>query len=184
MSMEIRRLTSDDLGLIGRIDRSEHLDVEYTVVDGVLTERPASMTDVPPWDPVGRGPHSVAVRIDFCRPLLANGAAFLGAFDGDEVMGLVVVQGDFEPGLAWLAFLHVSRPYRRSEVASALWIEAVTEARSAGADSMYVSSAPTGSAVGFYCSRGCELADPVHPVLYAMEPDDIHFVYRLGSGAA
>jgi len=35
-------------------------------------------------------------------------------------------------------------------------------------------------AVGFYLSRGCRLADPVHPVLFGHEPDDIHLVGELG----
>lgn len=35
------------------------------------------------------------------------------------------------------------------------------------------------SAVGFYLGRGCRLADPVHPALFAMEPDDIHLACPL-----
>ena len=46
-----------------------------------------------------------------------------------------------------------------------------------GATSVYVSATPTGSAVGFYLGRGCTLADPVHPALFADEPDDIHLVF-------
>jgi len=64
-------------------------------------------------------------------------------------------------------------------VASALWDAAVEVAMAAGAESMYVSAVPTGSAVEFYLSRGCELANPVHPALYAEEPDDIHLVCSL-----
>jgi len=44
---------------------------------------------------------------------------------------------------------------------------------------MYVSATPTGSAVGFYLSRGCELADPPHAELFALEPEDIHLVCEL-----
>lgn len=44
---------------------------------------------------------------------------------------------------------------------------------------MYVSAAPTQSAVGFYLRQGCRLADPVHPALFAKEPKDIHFVRTL-----
>ncbi len=46
----------------------------------------------------------------------------------------------------------------------------------AGATSLYVSATPTASAIGFYLGQGCGLADPVHPALYAAEPDDIHLV--------
>jgi GNAT superfamily N-acetyltransferase len=178
-SCEVRRLGPDDVGLIARIDRSEHVDVEYAVVDGQLVERPVSMADIPPWDLVGAGPHSVAAKIAFCAPLVSGGAALFGAFEGVRLLGLAVVDASFEPRLAWLAFLHVSREVRRRGAASALWGAAVREGARAGAESIYVSAVPTGSAVGFYLSRGCRLADPVHPALYAQEPDDIHLVCSL-----
>ncbi len=175
-SCEVRRLGINDIGLIATIDRSEHVEMGYTVVRGRLVERPASMSAIPTWDPVGTGPHSVAATIAFCKPLVAGGAVLLGAFDGDSLCGMAVIDGAFEPSLAWLAFLHVTRPHRRHGVASALWSAAERVAVEAGAESTYVSAAPTESAVGFYLSRGCELAEPIHARLYAMEPDDIHFV--------
>lgn len=178
-SCDVRKLGIDDVGLIARIDRSEHVDIEYGVVDGRLIERPVSMSEIPAWDPVGTGPYSVAAKVAFCTPLLAGGATLLGAFEGDSVLGLAVVDCSFEPALAWLAFLHVSRSDRRRGVASALWGAAVAAATAAGAESMYVSATPTGSAVGFYLSSGCRLADPVHAALYAREPDDIHLVCSL-----
>ncbi len=55
----------------------------------------------------------------------------------------------------------------------------MAESRDAGAEAMYVSAVPTGSAVGFYLSKGCALADPVHPELFAAEPADVHLVYSL-----
>lgn len=168
-----------DLGLIAQIDRSEHVEVEYTVVDGGVAERPVSMTDIPPWDPVGTGPHSVAAQIAFCEQPVRRGALFLGAFDDDETLGLAIVDTSFEPSMAWLVFLYVSRPHRGRGVASALWEAVVDAAKAAGAASIYLSAVPTGSAVGFYLSRGCRLADPVNPALYADEPDDIHLIYSL-----
>lgn len=178
-SCEVQRLGFDDVGLIARIDRSEHVDVQYAVVDGQLIERPVSMADIPPWDPVSAGPHSVAEKVAFCAPLVAGGAVLFGAFEGDRLLGLAVVDASFEPRLAWLAFLHVSREARRRGAASALWDAAVHEAVQAGAEAMYVSATPTGSAVSFYLSRGCKLADPVHPELFANEPDDIHLACSL-----
>jgi GNAT superfamily N-acetyltransferase len=178
-SIDVRTLGADDLDLIGEIDRSEHVEVEYTVVDGRIVERPVTMADVPQWDPVGAGEYSVAAKIEFCRLIVERGGAFLGAFDEGCVMGVAVIEGSFEPGIAWFAFLFVSRPYRRRGVASALWEGGVKVARDAGAKTMYVSATPSGSAVGFYLSRGCVLAEPVHAGLYELEPDDIHLVCEL-----
>jgi ribosomal protein S18 acetylase RimI-like enzyme len=176
---EVRRLEADDLSLISMIDRSEHVDVQYAVIDGALTTRAVTMVEVPTWDATGNGPFSVAHHIEFCRPLLARGAVLFGVIDGAQPAGLVVVEPIFEPELAWLAWLHVSRTYRRRGVARALWQAAADAGRLGGARSMYVSATPTGSAVGFYLSQGCRLAEPPHPALLAEEPDDIHLVCPL-----
>jgi GNAT superfamily N-acetyltransferase len=172
----VRRLAADDVSLIAEVDRSEHVEVEYKVIDGRLEERPVSMAEIPSWDREGFGEHSVATQIEHCGELLADGAALLGAFDGDALMGLAIVHPAFEPGLGWLAFLHVSREHRRHGAARELWRAAAELARRAGARSRYVSATPTGSAVGFYLGRGCRLAQPVHPRLFAEEPDDIHLI--------
>lgn len=177
--IEVRRLTKDDVALVAEIDRSEHIEVEYEVKHGRLVERPVTMSEVPPWATVGDGEHTVAHYIASCTALVADGGILLGAFDGTEVAGLAIVDPDFEDGRAWLAFLHVSRPHRRRGAARALWAAAAELGRDSGARSMYVSATPTGSAVGFYLSQGCRLADPVHPALFAMEPDDIHLVCAL-----
>lgn len=174
--MNVRRLEPADVALVASIDRSEHVELEYRIEDGRLVEH-AVTSDIPPWDPVGSGGHSIASHMAFCASVVADGAALFGAFDDEgELMGLATVHPTFEPGLAWLATLHVSRPHRRRGAASALWHAGASLAREAGARSLYVSATPTGSAIGFYLSRGCRLADPVHPELFADEPEDIHLV--------
>jgi hypothetical protein len=79
--LEVKRLVPHDVSLIATIDRSEHVDVEYVVIDGRLTERPVSMSEIPAWNPIGHGPHSVADKIGFCASLIAEGGILLGAFD-------------------------------------------------------------------------------------------------------
>jgi ribosomal protein S18 acetylase RimI-like enzyme len=178
--VSVRRLEPSDVALVASIDRSEHVEVQYRVEEGRLVETSVKEADIPPWDPVGDGGHSVASHIAFCASVLADGGVLLGAFDGDgQLMGLATVHPTFEPGLAWLATLHVSRPHRRRGAASALWDAGVALAQEAGARALYVSATPTGSAIGFYLGRGCRLADPVHPELFAQEPEDIHLVCPL-----
>ncbi|CAN5435871.1 GNAT family N-acetyltransferase [soil metagenome] len=177
--MRVRRLLAGDVSLIATIDRSEHVDVQYEVIDGRLTEQPAAMTEIPTWDPTGSSPYAVAAKVNFCASLIADGAVLFGAFDQEQPVGVAVVDPTFESRLAWMAFLHVSRPHRRQGAARALWGAAVDLALAAGAESIYVSAVPTGSAVGFYLRQGCRLADPVHPALFAKEPEDIHLVRSL-----
>ena len=177
--MRVRHLDASVVSLIARIDRSEHVDVQYAVRDGQLVETPVSMEDIPTWADDG-GEHSITKMLEFCTPIVGGGAMLLGAFtNDDELAGLAIVDPTFEPPLAWLALLHVSRPCRRTGAATALWTEAARLARAAGATSMYVSATPTRSAVGFYLSQGCRLADPLHPVLFEHEPEDIHLVCEL-----
>lgn len=177
--MRIRHLDASDVSLIARIDRSEHVDVQYAVRGGQLVEAPVLMEDIPTWSDDG-GEHSITKMLEFCTPIVEGGASLLGAFtDDDDLAGLAIVDPTFEPPLAWLALLHVSRPHRRTGAATALWAAAVRLASDAGAASMYVSATPTGSAVGFYLSQGCRLADPVHPVRFEREPEDIHLICDL-----
>jgi GNAT superfamily N-acetyltransferase len=177
--IEIRQMPPDELSLIGNIDRSEHVNALYTVEDKQLVHRPVDI-DAPSWSRVGTGEHSVGALIEHLRPIVESGANLLGAFDREEFLGLAIVDGSFEPAMAWLALLHVSRPHRRRGVASALWTAAEQVARDAGAESMYVSATPSDSAVGFYLRRGCRLARPPHPDLFANESEDIHFVCPIG----
>ena len=182
MTPRIRHLDTSDVSLIGRIDRSEHVDVQYAVRNGRLVEVPVLVADIPPWSDDGEE-HSITKMVEFCRPILDGGASLLGAFTHlGDLAGLAIVDPVFEPPLAWLASLHVSRLHRRTGAATALWAEAARLALAAGARSRYVSATPTGSAVGFYLRQGCRLADPVHPVLFAQEPEDIHFVCELHLG--
>ena len=176
--IEIRELGADRIELIREIDRSELIDVLYTVEDGRLrSERVNSM--VPPWDSKGHGDHSSARRITEFRPIVEKGATLLGAFVDGLFAGIAIVDPDFEEQTAWFAFLHVSRAYRRRGVASALWTAGVDVAAAADATSMHVSATPSGSAVGFYTSRGCRLAEAPHPALFAKEPEDVHLICPL-----
>ena len=176
--IDIKRLAPSDLGLIGDIDRSEHVGLAYVVIDGRLA---TNLVDwhVPTFDPEGAGDHSVQEQVEHWRPLVESGAVILGAYSEDQLMGLAIVDLAFEPGLAWLAFLHVSRRYRRMGVASALWADVVRKATTAGIESMYVSAIPSESAVGFYLSRGCSLSQPPNEKLFEAEPDDIHLICPL-----
>ncbi|NND03502.1 MAG: GNAT family N-acetyltransferase [Acidimicrobiia bacterium] len=176
----IRTLEPPDIELLRQIDRSEQLDVVYAVVDGVLEARPDDFF-VPSWDLVGTGEHSIQAKLDQWRPYVEGGATLIGAFVAEEIVGLALVERNLRPGLGWLALFYTTRSHRRSGVGKALWAEAVSIVHDGGATAMYVSSAPTGSAVGFYMSRGCRLAttDEIVPELFELEPEDVHLICPL-----
>jgi hypothetical protein len=110
--MRVKRLRAEDVSLVAAIDRSEHIDVQYRVVDSQLQQVPAATTEVPTWDPTGSGPHSVAAEIEFCRSAVTRGGVLLGAFEAERTAGLAIVHPSFEPLLASWA-----RPICRSALA-------------------------------------------------------------------
>lgn len=172
------RLEPGNIELLAEIDRSEHVTRAYEINDGQLTPQDVDW-QVPNFFTDGDGDHSLAYQIAFCQSHLDQGGVLLGAFDANHMVGIAVVRPQLHEDLAQLAFLHVSRDYRRQGIAVRLMNEACQIARSGGAGRMYISAVPSESAVDFYFSQGCELADPVDPGLYALEPEDIHLILDL-----
>lgn len=171
-------LSSSDLHYISELDRSEHIGVEYVVDDGVLRGIEVSI-DVPRWYSGGDGDHTVPAKIAFCRDHMDRGAVAIGAFSGSIFIGIGVLRPVIYGSTAQLAFLHVSKYYRRMGIAAKLTEALFTVARENGATSVYVSSSPSESAVSFYRRQGFDMAEQVDSELYLLEPEDIHMVKYL-----
>jgi GNAT superfamily N-acetyltransferase len=113
--------------------------------------------------------------------LAAGGTAF-GAFEDGKLIGVAVLRTRLTADTDQLASLYIDRAFRRSGVGRELVDRVVDTAREGGAVNLYVSAAPSESAVSFYLSRGfTPLAEP-HPVLFELEPDDIHMSMVLSTG--
>lgn len=111
--------------------------------------------------------------------LVTSGAVALGAFDGDRLVGIGVVLPHLRPGVAQLAYLHVSNGFRAGGIGGRLSDALERIARDAGDTSMVVSATPSRNTVGFYRRRGYEpMAEPFRE-LYELEPDDVHMTKRL-----
>ena len=78
------------------------------------------------------------------------------------------------PGIAQLAYLHVSAPSRTTGIGSRLCEQLDEIARTAGDSSMVVTATPSGNTVRFYLGRGFEpMAEPLAE-LFELEPEDVH----------
>ncbi|MCP4419774.1 MAG: GNAT family N-acetyltransferase [Chloroflexi bacterium] len=160
---------------IGEIDRSEQIRTGYHYIDGKLQQMSVNW-DSPTWAAEGNGEYTVAAQIKYCQGHLERNGQMYGAFDDEILVGIGIVQQDIGVGTAQLAFLHVSNQYRQKRIGGKIADVLIAEAKKAGADKMYVSAAPTGSAVGFYLSRGFKPTDSPIPELFELEPEDIHMV--------
>jgi len=174
----INLMNPNELHRISELDRSEHVTQGYELIDGELTQVEVDW-NVLAWFVDNEGDHSLSEQISFCSSHLSQGGVMLGAFDDDLLVGIAVVRPRLRDDLAQLPFLHVSRGFRRQGIARMLMWEACKIARKAGSSQLYISSIPSSSAVGFYLSQGCRLAEEVDPELYTLEPEDIHLILDL-----
>jgi GNAT superfamily N-acetyltransferase len=170
----IRTVTADELARIPEMDVSEEGAAVY-VQRGTHLEVVRKAHRRPPrsaeeWDP----------EVRHWQGVVGEGGAAFGAFEGDRLIGFAVLRLGLTEDMAQLAGLYVDRAWRRSGLATVLVEEVVGRARVDGAARLYVSAAPSDSAVGFYLSRGFEPVAEPNPELFELEPDDIHMVRALG----
>jgi GNAT superfamily N-acetyltransferase len=162
-----------ELARVGEIDRRERIEVLYDQQGTQLVARHGEWS-APAWDPEGDGEHSVAARVDALERYVDGGGIAIGALAGGRLVGIGVVVPHLRPGIAQLAFLHVSAPSRATGVGSSLSGELEQIARDAGAAEMVVSATPSGNTVRFYLGRGFRpMAEPLAELL-ELEPDDVH----------
>ncbi len=175
-SITYRQLTYDELVKYEQLDRTEHVDHIHYVREGKLVLE-AKRWDFPDWSPEEK-----QRRIRGFQSLWAEGATFFGAFDGETLIGISIL--DHTPVATGIDRLNldglwVSHGYRARGIGKRLFSLAAQEARARGARSMYVSATPSKNTIRFYRAMGCQMADPVDPELFEHEPEDIHLELSL-----
>ncbi len=176
--VDCRRLVAADLARIGEIDRTERIDTLY-VQHGTRLDVRVGDWSAPPWSDEGEGEHSVAHQRAECERHLAVGGVAVGAFADERLVGIGLVTPHVRPGIAQLAFLHVSDGYRGAGIGGRLSGELERIAREAGDTAMVVSATPSVNTVRFYLRRGfAPMAEPL-PELYELEPEDVHMQKQL-----
>ena len=168
----LKDMNIGDLDRIVEIDRTEYVDAFYRQTGTEIVLDPIEPFTGGWWP-------DVETTIAFCRGHMRRDARAIGAFDGQALIGIVMVTPDIAPAMAQLAFLHVTATWRRKGVATLLFDAAKAEARRGGHTAFYVTATPTRSAVGFYRRNGFAPTDRVIPELFALEPEDIHMVMAL-----
>jgi ribosomal protein S18 acetylase RimI-like enzyme len=103
----------------------------------------------------------------------------LGAFAGERLVGIGIMVPHIRPGIAQLAFLHVSNGYRVRGIGRHLSDELERVACEQGDARMVVSATPSLNTVRFYRRRGFEPMEEPLPELYELEPEDVHMEKQL-----
>jgi len=173
-SVVYRRLVADELERLGEIDRTEQIDTLYVQRGRELEERTGGDWSAPAWFAEGTGEHSVAHQIGECRRQLAAGGIALGAFADERLVGIGIMTPHIRPGIAQLAFMHVSSGFRGGGVGGRLSDALEELAREAGDTTIVVSATPSLNTVRFYRRRGFEPTSSPLPELVEQEPEDVH----------
>lgn len=172
-AIRLRRLDRSELARVAEIDRAERIDVLYVQEGEHLVER-GGRWDSPSWEAHGDGPHSVGAKVRELQGYADLGGVALGALVDGRIVGIGVVVPHVQPGIAHLAFLHVSAPWRAAGVGTSVSAQLEEIARSAGDTEMVVSATPSGNTVRFYLGRGfVPTAEPLAE-LVELEPEDVH----------
>ncbi|MBV8084939.1 MAG: GNAT family N-acetyltransferase [Chloroflexi bacterium] len=127
----------------------------------------------------GDGDSSVAAKVRELEGYVDRGGIAWGAFAGERLVGIGVVVPHLRPGLAQLAFLHVTAAVRGTRIGGRLSEQLEHIARAAGDAEMVVSATPTGNTVRFYLGRGFQPMPEPLPELLALEPEDVHMRKKL-----
>ena len=149
----IRQMTKEELECARDIDVSESDDYHYRCVNGQLETVQQGWTRGN-WDAVT------------WQETLADWDSYLGmdvilgAFVGEQLVGLASLSYGKTPTVAQLVSIHVSQPYRRHGIGAQLMQVLMGIARNQGVTRLYVWATNSPSAVNFYLNQGFQ---PVQP---------------------
>ncbi len=172
VAVTTRQLAENDLRLAQGIDVSEDGQSLFRYINGQLTREPREWHR-PAWD-ASEWQDKITAWAQ-----VHKWDVVIGAFDGATLVGMASLRYRLTETVAQLVSLHVSRAYRRHGVATQLVHELLRLARQRNARDLYVSAAPTPSAIGFYTRHGFAPTARVNQRLYDLEPDDIHMTLTL-----
>jgi len=112
-------------------------------------------------------------KAEKAEEILSGRYLTLLAYEGERVVGLLLLVPTPDKGRMIISSFHVSADCRRKGIGRMLFKAAVDEGRRKGAKALYVSACPSEETIGFYQAMGFE--PTVNPIpLYAEdEPLDI-----------
>ena len=174
--MRIRALDKSWAVRISEVDRSEDISLIYRYRDGRLMPEHVKVS-FGRWE--GKWLDS---RIERIKEELDCGGIFLGIIEEEKLTGFALIGGRLIGSRKYtiqLVLLHVSREYRGKGMGAKLFHEVCARAKKKGACRLFISSAPTESAVGFYARQGAKPVGRNEKGLAVEEKDDIPLVFEL-----
>jgi GNAT superfamily N-acetyltransferase len=174
--LSYRSLNADEVYRFEEIDRTEEITHIWYVRDGKM------VLEEEHWHLTGWLPDELPRQRKHLGECMESGGAAWGAFDGDRLVGIAVLDGRWygnDADTLDLYFMHVSNGYRQQGIGKRLTELVRHRAKEMGAKRLFVSGLPSLNTIGFYMAMGFDRAREVDPRLYEREPDDIHMDIEL-----
>ena len=176
MEITYAKLTPENFSphSLDRFLRFQEVTECWRIVNGELTLVPCAFTE--DWDLVKR--REIAAEI---LQGLHTGFAY-GAFSQGEVVGYILVDCTLfgsRSQYAELKLFHVSRPFRRLGIGKELFHLASEEAKSIGAEKLYISAQSSKETIAAYHRLGCTQAQEINERIAQSEPFDLQLEYCL-----
>jgi N-acetylglutamate synthase-like GNAT family acetyltransferase len=106
----------------------------------------------------------------------------VGYFERDKLVGVAALDSEFigeNRDYLQLYFLHVDSKYRGAGIGNKLLTKVIIRAKKLMAKKLYISATPSQNTIDFYINIGCQLVSEPNPILYQLEPRDIHLELSL-----
>lgn len=181
MKLDMREMKAEDVRIIGMVNREETIEEEYVGAAvpggmGLTLERAKRRPplEVERWDE-----DEVQHRIGLWRPEIEKGGFFLGAFEGERLVGFVIVGHRHSDNSAEMSAIFVDRDYRRGGVGSSLMRASEEKAKACGLGALYIYSVATAPAVDFYLTCGYHVISIIDKSLVKHLPWDVVLAKKL-----
>ena len=168
-----RVLERDEICRLNEIDRYEIVEEVYYFKDGKL------VLEKEYWEAIDILNISEVIE-DYIEDYDDDGT-FIGAFDGDKLVGFGGISGKLigeNKDMLQLTSLFVSNKYRKKGIGRQLICMLKERAKQSGAAKLYVSATPSKNTVDFYRVAGFDLTTPIKE-FFEDEPEDIHMDMKL-----
>ena len=149
-------------------DRYQEVQNVFRMENGRLVLKKQPFTET--WSPERRREKAIEILsgkyITYC------------AFDGDTVVGEIMLIPELNENRLIIDSFHISRDYRRHGIGRRLIETACGYAKSRGAAALYASCCSAEETIRFYSAMGFETSRHPIPSCVADEPFDIQMEYR------
>ena len=108
---------------------------------------------------------------EYLKKQIAGGGFAIGAFQNDQIVGFICIDGKIIDRYANLTMLFVDDAFKRVGIGKTLLQKARKEALTINAKKLFISAIPSEETIAFYFSVGCKDAEMIVPDFVDSEND-------------